>query len=386
MKEIPTPEFHERVARVQQELHARDLDALITFSNEAEPANVRYFCDYWPAFETAAVVIPAEGEALLLIGPESGTYATARSRLPGIRKLIEFRESSDPEYPGAHLDTFESVFSEIAANGHLRNLAVAGLSIMSVPVYLGIKRAMGERPIIEADDILMGMRMVKSKNELDLMRQAYKLAEHGLTAALQKLRPGMTEIQVAAEAQYAMLSAGAEATAFPIWCISGPNTNQAISRSTHRQIQSGDLVQLCVGARVGGYCSSVSRPCVVGEPTTELLELIEVGLKAADLTRQTIKAGVAGSEVATVVASWLTDAGYGDYILYGPGHGVGLMECEYPFIETSYTEPLKENMTFAVDTWLSKGQVGIRFEDGIRVAKSGVEELSSTKRSVLTVG
>jgi Xaa-Pro aminopeptidase len=67
--EIPKSEFKERARRVQAELAKHGLDALLTFGSEAEPAFVRYLCDYWPAFETAGVLVPVEGDPLLLIGP-----------------------------------------------------------------------------------------------------------------------------------------------------------------------------------------------------------------------------------------------------------------------------------------------------------------------------
>ena len=78
MIRIPDSEFVERVARVQA-LMARDgFDILLCYGNEAEPQFVRYFSDYWPSFETAGVLIPQKGDARLLIGPESYTYAADR--------------------------------------------------------------------------------------------------------------------------------------------------------------------------------------------------------------------------------------------------------------------------------------------------------------------
>ena len=109
---IPDYEFKERIAKTQK-LMARDgYDVILCYGNEAEPQYVRYFSDYWPSFETAGVLIPASGEPYLLIGPESYTYAKDRSKIEKIRLLKAFRESSEPEYPGKKLDTFETVFEE----------------------------------------------------------------------------------------------------------------------------------------------------------------------------------------------------------------------------------------------------------------------------------
>ena len=98
-KEIPEWEFKERIKRLQRELEARNLDVVLIYSNEAEFANVRYLADYWPAFESAGVVVPVDGEAILLVGPESDEYAKDRSKIKKIMKLLEYRESAEPEYP-----------------------------------------------------------------------------------------------------------------------------------------------------------------------------------------------------------------------------------------------------------------------------------------------
>ena len=86
IKLIPQSEYDERIHKVQAELQRRGLDGLFPFGSEAEPQFVRYFSDYWPAFESAGVLIPAEGQALLLIGPESLTYAQVRTKIPEIRQ------------------------------------------------------------------------------------------------------------------------------------------------------------------------------------------------------------------------------------------------------------------------------------------------------------
>ena len=89
--EIPQAEFDERIRKVQTVLSQRGLDALLTFGGEAEPQFLRYFSDYWPAFETGSVLIPAQGAAVLIIGPESLTYAQVRSKIQKIRQIKEYR-------------------------------------------------------------------------------------------------------------------------------------------------------------------------------------------------------------------------------------------------------------------------------------------------------
>ncbi|GAI36168.1 unnamed protein product, partial [marine sediment metagenome] len=108
MRQLPLEEFEQRIKRIQDELAKKDLDTLITFGNEAESQNVRYLSDYWPAFETASVLVPVEGKPILVIGPESEIFARKRSKIEKIRRVLKYRESSEPEYPGEKLTTFKN--------------------------------------------------------------------------------------------------------------------------------------------------------------------------------------------------------------------------------------------------------------------------------------
>ena len=129
---IPLYEYKERVTKVQAAMKAEGYDLLLSYGNEAEPQYVRYFSAYWPSFETAGVLIPAEGEPLLLIGPESFTYASDRSKIEKIRLLKAFRESSEPEYPGKKLDTFTTVIREVWGDKPVKRFGVAGLPLMTI--------------------------------------------------------------------------------------------------------------------------------------------------------------------------------------------------------------------------------------------------------------
>jgi Xaa-Pro aminopeptidase len=233
--EIPKSEFQERARRVQAELAKRGLDALLTFGNEAEPAFVRYLCDYWPAFETAGVLVPVEGDPLLLIGPESLAFAESRSKIDKIRQILEYRESAEPEYPGKALDTFASVFDEVSGGKGVKRLGMVGYPVTTVPVYEGVRQAMAGGEIVRADDILVELRKVKSENELALLRRAFRISEQALEAVLNNIQPGMAEVQVVGIAQEALYRLGAEYEGHPLYVLSGRNSANAIGRPTHKR-------------------------------------------------------------------------------------------------------------------------------------------------------
>jgi len=253
MIRIPDSEFQERVKKVQAAMAREGFDILLCYGNEAEPQFVRYFSDYWPSFETAGVLIPAEGTPLLLIGPETLSYAADRSMIPEIRQLKAFRESSEPEYPGKKLDTFSTVFQEVLGDKPLRRMGVAGLPLMTIGVYEALGEALhpyGDIPIEKADALVNRLRMCKSENELACMRAAAQITAKTFDYVLENVKAGMTEQQVVGLALGKMHELGAERESYPLWVLTGQGSNQAISRPRNKAIQKGDLTFMQIGARV----------------------------------------------------------------------------------------------------------------------------------------
>lgn len=376
---IPESEFEERAARTRQALESGGCDLLLAFSTESEPANVRYYSDYWPSFETAAVLIPLGQPAVLLIGPESRTFASARSKIPRIIQMKDFRESSQPDYPGSKLPEWRDLIAEFQP----RRIGVAGWHMFPHTMLENLRAAAGGQvEIVNADGVVRSVTMTKSENELNCLRQAARISELGFKAILENIKVGMTEAQLAGLAAGAMLANGAESTGYPIWCCSGPHSIQAISRPTHRQVQAGEIIHFSVGAKVAGYSASIGRPVVLGQCPPDTRKFLQVGLDAMNMTIENMRAGRPAAAVAAKVHDWIRAQGYGHTILYGPAHGCGQMECEYPFLETSSTFTLTANMVFMVDMFLAEKHQGFRWEDGVIVKNGPAEELSNYKRQL----
>ncbi|OQA85462.1 MAG: Xaa-Pro dipeptidase [Lentisphaerae bacterium ADurb.Bin242] len=372
-------EFADRTRRAQAVLAKTDLDAFLVFSTESEPAGVRYFSDYWPSFETAGVLIPKKGKAALIIGPESLTFAKSRSQLDTVIQVMDFRESSQPDYPGStHPD-----WKKILGDYKVKKLGITGFHMFPYTIMMNIAEALGGMShIVNADAILRPVTMKKSPLELECLRKSAKVSELGFKAILDQIKPGMTEAELCGIATAAMLANGAEATGYPVWCCSGPNSNQAISRPTLRKVRRGEIIHFSIGAKVEGYSTSLGRPVVLGKCPDETRKFLQVGLDALNMTFDEMRAGRLASDVAKKIHGYVRKQGYGDAILYGPAHGCGQMECEYPFLETSSTYKLEENMTFMADMFLHRGGMGFRWEDGLIVRKGPAEQLSSLGRQM----
>lgn len=384
IKEIPKEEREERIRKIQEELKKRNLDAYLVHSTESDFANVLYLSNHWPLFETAGVIIPKEGEPILLIGPEAEPFAEDRSTIKKIRKMLEYRESAEPNYPGIPLTSFEEVFDEVSGGKGIKRLGLGDYAILPMPVYDGIRKALGpDGEIIRADDIISNLRIVKSENEISLIRTAHEITEKVLDEILGKIKPGLTEREVVGMVLEALYRNGAECEAFSQYIFSGKNTRFAISRPTYKKIERNELIQINIGARFGGYASAIGRPVVIGKMDSEMKRVVQFGLEAHLKTYEWIKEGVVASDVAKKYLEFFKERGFAEFYLYGPCHGTGIIEVEKPWMETDSNYELKKNMTFMADTFVMTPEYGFRWEDGFRVTRDGVEEFSNKWQEII---
>jgi Xaa-Pro aminopeptidase len=376
MKSITTTEFASRIRRFQHNIRAAGLDAALVHGNEADFANVRYLTEYWPTFEAAAVFVPARGKPVLIIGPESQTYAEGRSVVPDILKMVEYRESAEPQYPGIPVASYRDVVRRAMPGRKLKKLGIVAWSITTLPVWMRLQTDLPGVEFVKADDTLIGLRIVKSPAEIALMKKAFAISEKAIDAILGEVRPGMTELQAIGIAQREIYRHGGEYEGHALYCFCGPATNNAISRPTHNRLRRHEVIQLNIGARVGGYSSSVGLPFSIGRLPERKQRLVSFGLEAHCKTMELMRAGKPAAAVVQEYEAWVRAQGFGKYMLYGPCHGIGMMEVERPWMESTSTYDLQENMTFQVDTFFYEKDFGLRWENGVRVKKGGVERLS----------
>jgi Xaa-Pro aminopeptidase len=383
-KQLPDSEFKDRIHRIQEKLTENNYDAYLVHCNEADQANVRYLSDHWPIFETAGVIVPKEGEPTLLIGPEAEPFARDRSRISRIRTMVEYRESAEPDYPDIPVSTFSEVFDEVSGGRGIRRLALGDYTILPMPVWDGITAALGKKgEILRAEWIISDMRISKSNAEVAMMREAHRISELALEDILERMKPSMTEKQAMGIVMEALYRHGAECEGFPNYVFGGRKTRNAIARATYDTIEKGEIIQLCIGARYGGYSSSVGRPVIFGKMPEEMKKHVQFGLDVHLKTYEWIREGVVAKEVARKYKEYFEEHGYGENYLYGPCHGTGIIEVEKPWMETTSTYSLKENMTFMADTFFTGKQYGFRWEDGFRVTKEGCEPFSDARSVII---
>jgi len=361
------------------------LDVLLVNSTESDFANVRYFSGFWPLFEVAGVAISPAGDAALLVGPESGAFAEDVSRIRKIFQLIEYRESADPAYPELKVSSFRDAFGAIGVHGDRLKIGIGGYLVTSIALLEGLKANFPKAEISRADDIMVGLRSIKSQNELACLREAFRIVEIAMQETMKAMRPGVTELELVGVAEKAVYENGAEYEGLPMYIFAEKATRHAISRPSYRVIQKGDIVQLNLSARVDGYSPSVGWPVSMGKLEGRKKEIVEFGLEAHRWTHSQVRAGVTASRIAKDYLALFQHKGFRDAYVYGPCHGLGMIEVEPPWMESISEYQLAPNMTFQVDTFAATPDFGVRWETGVVVTAEGCSPLSKPLGTIYVV-
>ena len=373
---IPDYEYKERIAKAAKLVAEKGLDVMVVCSTESDYANARYFSGFWPLFERAGVAIAANGEAALLVGPECVIFAKDVGKIDKVFCLREFRESADPSYPELKANTFNDVFKALGITGEKIKIGLGSYVECTLPIYEGLKNSYPEAEIVKCNDIMVNLRKIKSINELACIKEGFRIIDIATDEVIRHLKPGVTELQMVGIAQRVIYEEGAEYEGLPMYVFSEKSTSHAISRSGYRTINKGDIVQLNLSAKIDGYSPATGLPVVMGKLEGERRRIVEFCRQAHEWTVDQLKAGVMASDVAKGFYQMYVDAGLKENYVYGPCHGTGMIEVEPPWMETDSDYMLEENMTFQVDSFISGGSFGVRWEKGVAITKDGCTSMT----------
>ena len=380
--QIPVEEFKQRVANAAKLVAQKGLDVLVVNGSEADYADTRYFSNFWPVFERVGVAIAANGEYMLMVGPESQVFAGDFSWMDHIAVVYQYRESANPAYPELKSETFKDVFRKLGVTGENIRIGVAAKLNTNCVQFEGIRECYPNATIEWADDIMLSLRRVKSDNEIACIREAARITDLATKAVMAELKPGKTELELVGVAQKCIYENGAEYEGLPMYCFAEKSTRHAISRSSYKVIQEGDIVQLNLSAKICGYSPSIGLPVCCGKLSPEKRELVQFGLDAHYWTEENLKPGKLASQVAKDFIKFYEDHGKRANYFYGPCHGTGLIEVEAPWMETSSDYELQPNMTFQIDTFVTSPTFGLRWEKPVAITKDGCVNLAPAQIGV----
>ena len=240
------------------------------------------------------------------------------------------------------------------------------------------------RPTIDLVEVL---RERKDENELASICEAVAAAERALELTLKRISMGMTELEVAGVLEAALRQEGSDGFPFPSIVASGPNAALPHAHPTSRKIVKGDFLLVDFGARVGGYCSDVTRTFVMGRASEEQREIYEVVRLANDCAVRAVRPGMSGRDADGLARGYIQDRGYGDLFGHSLGHGIGLEVHEAPRLAKTAEGPLVEGAVVTVEPGIYRpGWGGVRIEDDVHLGSNGAQVLTRFTRELIEIG
>ena len=366
---ITRDERHERQERARQLMQENSLDAILLMAG----TSLQYFTGirWWGGERTFALVLPAKGDAFYVCPAfEEGRAREQIANAPGGEKAEVWIWQED-----------ESPYQLIAQGLKERGIATGKLGIEETVKFVfaeGIAKAASQTTIESATPVTAGCRMIKSANEIALMRLAAQVTLAAYEAAYHAVKDGMTQPQVEELVQQAHeqlgFSGGAdvqigEFSAFPHGSV------------TPQVVHEGTIVLMDGGCAVEGYQSDITRTYVLGKPSQKagdkMKSVFDIVLRAQSAALAAARPGAECGSVDAAARKVVTDGGYGPdykYFTHRLGHGMGMDGHEWPYLVRGNTTKLQPNMTTSNEPGIYiRGEFGIRIEDDMHITESGAE-------------
>ncbi|MBO8171448.1 MAG: aminopeptidase P family protein [Bacillaceae bacterium] len=356
-----------RRAKLKEKMEESGIDGVILLS----PANIFYFTGF-------------------LSDPHERLLALFMSRHESDFMIVPFLEKQEAEekasvdrilYYRDHEDPYE-LWKKEGVGGFDRYRTI-GLEkgVVSLDRYEGLESLFQEAAFVDMTDVTYGIRMKKDDLEKQKIKASIEMMEKALAIAVRKVKPGVKEMELAAEIDYQMRLLGAEAPAFDTIVLTGTRTALPHGKPGMAELRPGDFLLIDMGAFAGGYASDITRTFVVGDEDvvdSRMRTIYQTVLEAQLKAIEAIKPGAAIGEIDRVARQHIEAAGFGDNFIHRVGHGMGIEVHEPPSMHQENQDRIEPGMVFTVEPGIYIPDIGgVRIEDDVIVTEQGVEVLTS---------
>lgn len=364
-------DLHARMAQLRQAIGEEGLEAFAIINIEgSDSLNLRYLTGFSGTF---GLLVLTQAEQLLFT--DSRYTERAKAEAPEV-EVREFKGN-----------WAERLGEELKALG-IRRLGLNSRTI-SLHDYNLLKEKAPEVELVPLEGPVERLRLRKDEEEIERIRRAVELTDRAFEHALEFVKPGLTEREVAWELEKFMRENGSEGIAFPFIVATGSNSALPHATPGERRLERGGLLLLDIGARCDGYCADLTRMIALGKPSKKQLQVYRVVRQAQEAALSGIKAGMNGLEADKLAREVIQAAGFGDHFGHGLGHGVGLAVHEGPRL-SPLADPKKDilepGMVVTIEPGIYLvGEFGVRIEDLTIVRDGGLEVLTGASKELQAV-
>ncbi len=229
------------------------------------------------------------------------------------------------------------------------------------------------------------LRLIKNPNEINALKQAAKISDESLNKILPYIKPGVSELDLTAELEYAMKKSGAEDISFETMVLFGQRSSLLHGKPGSTKLKTGDIILFDFGALYNGYHADISRVLVCEKVNSEQQKIHDIVNNAGLNALNAIKDNVSAKEIDKIVRASIPDE-FHSFFYPGVGHGTGLNIHEAPFIKYDSEAVLQSDMVVTIEPGLYIPDFGgMRVEDSILVCEDAAQPLNHFERGLLVI-
>lgn len=348
-----------RLERMRQRMQEEKIDTFVVL----RPENGRYLSGF------------TGGEATLVVTLERAFLLTDF-------RYIEQAKEQAPDF-------------EIVKTGHDHFLTIVEIGLQSKRVgfegdfitysdYEKLKQSFPHCELLTLPSLVNELRSIKDEQEINLIRQAVRIADNAFSEVLKSIEVGQMEEKIGLDLEFSMRRLGASGGSFEFIVASGNRSAMPHGTASSKQVQAGEFLTMDFGAIYQGYCSDITRTIFLGEPTEKHREVYALVLAAQQAGIRAVAPGRTGKEVDAVARKIIEDAGFGEYFGHGLGHSVGLAIHEGPNLNMREERVLEPGMVLTVEPGIYiPDWGGVRIEDIVLVTENGCEVLTQAPKEFI---
>ena len=259
---------------------------------------------------------------------------------------------------------------------------------MPLPILKKLQEAAGdkwgEERWVPLGEELSLLRAVKDEGEIEKLARAEQIGDEAFSYILTQIKPGITELEIAAKLEYYMKSHGAQEKGFDTIAASGLHSAMPHAVPSEKVLEKGDFLTLDFGCKYQGYCSDMTRTVVIGKANEKQKEIYKIVLEAQEAALAGLRAGMTGAEGDALARKVIEEAGCGDYFGHGLGHSVGLEIHEKPALSPKDQTILRPGIIETVEPGIYiPGLGGVRIEDMTVITENGIKNLTSSPKELI---
>lgn len=255
---------------------------------------------------------------------------------------------------------------------------------LSCKVYRRLRSLLPDCLLVSTEGIVETLTVKKDTGEIGKIKKAVRITDQVFSEILNFIKPGVKELDVAAELEYRMKRHGSSSPYFQTIVASGKRAALPHGIASGKRIRKNEFVTMDYGAVFDGYTADMTRTVMVGKASKKQKQLYNLVLKAQRRAISRAKSRMRACDLDKTAREVIKRAGYGEYFGHGLGHGIGLLVHDNPAVNPTNQQRLEPGMVVTIEPGVYlPNWGGVRIEDDILITRRGCEVLTKSEKGLV---